>query len=206
MTIMKRLLNYLEFRLYKKRPLLPVSKEDLLSWLVDTSGHVKYGTVKGWVSVLKRAMIDSQMDYSAFDDPWFRAGMTGLQRIMGETRPRQALPVTLPILSAVLSAAFKGCSKLRHRYHWASDAFSGAANSHTSISTRRSIFAEGMSIFTRIRPRCGYGSARWIARVRAERCLSPWLPTPGLRTCARPGYSAHYLWNTRLIRTRLYSL
>jgi hypothetical protein len=78
---------------------------------VDTSGHVKYGTVQGWVSDLKRAMIDTQMDYSAFDDPWFRAGMTGLQRIMGETRPRQALPVTLPILSAVISAAFKGCPK-----------------------------------------------------------------------------------------------
>jgi hypothetical protein len=31
MTIMKRLLNYLELRLYKKGPLLPVSKEELLS-------------------------------------------------------------------------------------------------------------------------------------------------------------------------------
>jgi hypothetical protein len=100
--VLRKLLNYLEFRLGKREPLLPVTKEELLSWIGETSGHVQYKTVVSWVSDLRRIMIDMDIDFSAFETAFFKAGMQGLRRIKGDVKSRQALPISLTALDLVV--------------------------------------------------------------------------------------------------------
>jgi integrase len=107
-TVVKRLWNYLEFRLGRYEPLLPAAKEDILSWLAETSGLVTYNTVQTWVSHLRRALIDRDIDFSALETAYFKAGMKGLRKVKGNAKPRQALPVTLPVLGLIVSTALRG--------------------------------------------------------------------------------------------------
>jgi integrase len=107
-TVLKRLLNYLEYRLGRDAPLLPARKEDILSWLGETSGHVTYGTVQSWVSDLKRVFVDMDVDCAALDSAWFRGGLKGLRKIKGNTKPRQAMPIPLPALSMIVASALRG--------------------------------------------------------------------------------------------------
>jgi hypothetical protein len=82
----------------KRRPLLPVTDLELMDWVTRSSDNVKYGTVQTWLAGVKRTMVDRRVDTSAFDTPWFKAGMKGLKKHKGESQPRRALPLTLPLL------------------------------------------------------------------------------------------------------------
>jgi integrase len=106
-SVVARLVNYLGFRSGRSEPFLPAAKEDILSWVLETSGMVTFGTVQAWISHLKRALIDMDVDFSALDSAFFRGTMKGLQKIKGDTKPRQALPVTLPTLRLAVDTALR---------------------------------------------------------------------------------------------------
>ena len=92
----------MEFRLGRRDPLLPATKEDTLTWLAETAGLVKYETAQTWVSHLRRALVDRDLDASALESAFFRRGMKGIKKLKGDSAPRQASPVTLPILGLVV--------------------------------------------------------------------------------------------------------
>lgn len=92
------LVDFLVLRRGKVDPVLPVTDLELMDWVASTSGNMKYRTVQTWLAGAKRAMIDRRLDVSAFDTPWFKAAMQGLKRLKGESPPRRALPLTLPLL------------------------------------------------------------------------------------------------------------
>jgi integrase len=93
-----RLMNFLVYVRGKRAPLLPVSDLELLDWVTMSSDHVKYTTVQSWLSGVKREMVERRADIGAFETPWFKAGMGGLKKYKGETPPRRALALTLPLL------------------------------------------------------------------------------------------------------------
>jgi hypothetical protein len=106
-----RLMDFLVYVRQKRAPLLPVSDLELLDWVTMTSDRVKFGTVQSWLSGVKREMMERRADIGAFETPWFKAGMIGLKRLKGETQPRRALALTLPLLLR-LNAAIMNDARL----------------------------------------------------------------------------------------------
>jgi integrase len=94
----KRFMDHLLLVRGKKKPLLPATDLELMDWITRNCDDVKFGTVQSWLSGVKRCMVDLRVDTSAFDTPWFKAGLKGLKKVKGESPPRRALPLTLPLL------------------------------------------------------------------------------------------------------------
>lgn len=103
----RRFMDFLTYVRHKRAPLLPVTDLEVLDWVTTTSDHVKYTTVQSWLSGVKRELMEQRADISAFETPWFKAGMAGLKKYKGETLPRRALPLTLPLLVKLNTAIFK---------------------------------------------------------------------------------------------------
>lgn len=103
----RRFMDFLVYVRGKRAPLLPVTDLEVLDWVTTTSDHVKYTTVQSWLSGVKREMMERRADISAFETPWFKAGMGGLKKHKGETQPRRALALTLPLLVRLVAAIMK---------------------------------------------------------------------------------------------------
>jgi hypothetical protein len=111
----ERFMDFLALQRGKRAPLLPVTDLEVLDWVTLSSDEVKYGTVQSWLAGVKRVMIERREDVSAFDTEWFKAGMRGLKMVKGESQPRRALPLTLPLLARLNRSllAARGKSELR---------------------------------------------------------------------------------------------
>jgi integrase len=94
----ERFMDFLTLQRGKRAPLLPVTDLEILDWVTSSSDDVKYGTVQSWLAGVKRVMVERRADVSAFDTEWFKAGLKGLKMVKGESQPRRALPLTLPLL------------------------------------------------------------------------------------------------------------
>lgn len=118
-----RLTEYLTLQRGKPKPLLPVTDLEIMEWIAATSGTVKFGTVQTWLTGVKRVMIEQRVDVSAFDSEWLKAGLKGLKKLKGESQPRRALPLTLPILAKLNRAALAVRGRREYRMLTLSAAF-----------------------------------------------------------------------------------
>lgn len=103
----RRFMDFLTYVRRKRTPLFPVTDLEVLDWVTTTSDHVKYTTVQSWLSGVKREMMERREDIGAFETAWFKAGMASLKKYKGETQPRNALPLTLPLLLRLNTAILK---------------------------------------------------------------------------------------------------
>jgi integrase len=118
-----RFMDFLALQRGKRKPLLPVTDLEILDWIVSTSDLVKFGTVQSWITGVKRVMIEQRVDVSAFDTQWLKAGLNGLKKFKGESPPRRALPLTLPILLKLNGSVLAAAGRSRYRALTLSAAF-----------------------------------------------------------------------------------
>jgi integrase len=111
----ERFMDFLALQKGKRAPLLPVTDLEILDWITSSSNDVKHGTVQSWLAGVRRVMVERRADVSVFDTDWLKAGMQGLKRVKGESQPRRALPLTLPLLARLNRSllAARGKSELR---------------------------------------------------------------------------------------------
>lgn len=100
-VLLTRLWEYLRWERFKPEPVLPPSKAEVLEFITDKGEKVKSQTIMNWISALKSGLADTGADVSYFESRDFELFRRGVRRVKGETKVRNALPLTLPVLSAV---------------------------------------------------------------------------------------------------------
>lgn len=75
--------------------------DEVLEWLAVSAEFVQAGTVQSWMTSLRAAFMDLNIDAAFFDSRHFLMFRRGIRRVKGESAPRTALPITLPILSLI---------------------------------------------------------------------------------------------------------
>lgn len=78
-----------------------VRGDDVLEWLAVSADLVQADTVLNWMGSLRAALMDLRVDTSFFDTREFALFRQGVKRVKGQSAPRSALPITLPILSRI---------------------------------------------------------------------------------------------------------
>lgn len=82
---------------------LPASQDAILQWLTSLAGHIQPKTIKSYLTHVRALHIDADLPFHHAVSPIVQRLIRGIKRYHGEPGRKPKLPITLPILLAILS-------------------------------------------------------------------------------------------------------